>query len=753
MTAEDGSPTRASTTKAFSAAPAATARVDVFPLSFAQQRLWLLDRLVPDGSVYNVSRTLRLVGALDVTALSRALNEVIARHEVLRTHIGIEAGVPVQIIAPELPVDLEVWDLGGLPAAERVVEAERRAQAAAHTPFDLRRGPLLRASLLRLADDEHWLLLTLHHIVTDAWSSAVFGRELSALYNAHRVGAPSPLPQLSLQYADYALWQREWLQGEVLEQQLGYWMPVLAELPVLDLPTDRTRPAQADTRGGRLSFDIDATLTRGLRELARREGATLFMTLLAAFSVLLHRYSRQDDIAVGVPIAGRTRPELKQLIGFFVNTLVVRVDMRGAPTFAAHLAHVRRTTLEAFAHQDIPFEKLVEHVAPKRDLSRNPLFQVLFALQNTEPVEWDLAGVHVTRLGGLDSQTAQFDVSFRMIEFAGGLRGHVDYAVALFDSATIERMVDHYQSLLGSIVAAPGERVDRLPLQSAAERQRLLVACGRTATPYPDEACLHRLVEAIAARAAGAPALIEAERVLTYGELNTRANRLAHLLRQRAPGLAPRIGLCLERSADLVVVMLAALKAGATYVPLDPELPAERLAFILQDAEVALVVTTTALLSRVPLLGERALCIDSDAVAMAALPAQNHESAESSSRAACVLYTSGSSGRPKGVLITHQGIARLVCGTDYIHIDATDAVAHVANPAFDAATFEVWGALAQRRSSGRRFAHGRAVAAIVCRDAGAGGHHDPVTDDRPVQPDGALCAGRVPWLPYGALWW
>jgi amino acid adenylation domain-containing protein len=675
------------------AAPAATAGVDVFPTSFAQQRLWLLDRMAADRSVYNASKRLRMIGVLNVAALHHALNGVVARHEVLRTHIGVEQGVPVQVIAPELHLDLEICDLRPLPAAERVTEAERQVQISVNTPFELARGPLLRASLLRLSDDEHWFVLTLHHIVTDRRSSVVLGRELSALYNTYHANSPSPLPNLPLQYADYAVWQREYLQGDVLEQQLAYWKPVLAELPVQDLPADRARPAQADLRGGWLTFEIDATLTRQLRELGRREGATLFMTLLAAFTVLLHRYSGQDDVAVGVPTAGRTRPEFEQLIGFFVNTLVLRVDLRGAPTFAALLARVRRTALDAYAHQDLPFEKLVEEIAPKRDPSRNPLFQVLFTLVNRSLVEWSFAGIETSRTGFTDSPTAELDLSFRLSEIADGLRCEVNYATALFDAATIERMVDHYRTLLGSIVAEPGQRIERLPLQSVVERDRLLVAWNQTAMPYPETICVHRLVEAVAARTPGATAVVDGERLVTYGELNARANQLAHMLRQRAPGSAPRIGLCLERSAELIVAMLGVLKTGGAYVPLDPELPTERLVFMLHDADVSLLVTTTSLLSRLPVTGDRVLCLDRDAHVIAAQPTHNHDHAESPSQLAYIMYTSGSSGTPKGVLTAHRAIVRLTCGTDYIHIGATDALAHAANPAFDAATFEVWGAL------------------------------------------------------------
>ena len=672
------------------AAPAA-GDVYVFPASFAQQRLWLLDRLVPDGSVYNVPKALRLAGALDVGALSRALDGVVARHEVLRTRIGVDGGVPVQVVAPELRVGLDVIDLRRLAAPDREAEARRLAGEFAGMPFRLARGPLLRARLLRLDDGEHWFLLTLHHIVTDAWSSVVLGRELSVLYNAACAGAPSPLPALPIQYADYAIWQREWLQGEVLAAQLAYWKPVATGLPVLELPTDRPRPALADSRGGRFAFELDASLTAGLAALSRREGATLFMTLLAAFQVLLYRWSGQTDIAVGVPTAGRTRPELDGLVGFFVNTLLLRADLAGTPTFAAHLAGVRKAALDAYAHQDLPFEKLVEHAAAGGDLSCHPLFQVMFALQNTQPVQWSFAGLEATAVEGVGGETSKFDLSFSLVEEAGAVQGRVVYAAALFDAATIERMADHYRTLLRAIVAAPDARVDRLPLQDAAGRHRLLVEWNRTTAPYPDDSCVHRLVEAVAARAPAAPAVIDGPVVLTYGELNARANALAHLLRERTR--APRIGVCLERGADLVVAMLAILKADAAYVPLDPELPVERLSFMLADAGVALTVTSGAMLPRLPATGGQVLCIDRDAAAIATRPAHDHPRSGSAAQLAYVMYTSGSSGAPKGVPVAHRAIARLVCGTDYIRLDAADVVAHVANPAFDAATFEVWGAL------------------------------------------------------------
>ena len=366
--------------RAVAASPVSPARtteaVYIFPPSFGQQQLWLLDRLLADGSVYNVLAVVRLVGALEIETLRKALREVVRRHEVLRTRFEVEDAMPVQVITPELKFELEVEDFSALPAPEREAEALRRAQEAAAQPFDLERAPLLRARLLRLGESEHWLLLTQHHIATDGWSSGVLRRELSVLYEAFREGKPSPLPELPVQYADYAVWQRDWLRGEVLEEQLSYWKHTLADLPVLELPTDRPRPAVAINRGGHLGFELGEDLARALKELGRREGATLFMTLLAAFQVLLYRYSGQEDVAVGVPLAGRRRPELEGLIGFFVNMLVLRGDLSGEPTFKDYLARVRTQALAAYAHQDMPFAKLVEELAPTRNLSRNRLFQV-----------------------------------------------------------------------------------------------------------------------------------------------------------------------------------------------------------------------------------------------------------------------------------------------------------------------------------------------------------------------------------------
>ncbi|HEY2967008.1 MAG TPA: condensation domain-containing protein, partial [Casimicrobiaceae bacterium] len=434
---------------------ATTEAVYIFPLSFGQQQLWLLDRLLADGSVYNVAAVVRLLGVLEIEALQTALREVVRRHEALRTRFTVEGAMPVQVIAPELKLELKVEDLSALAAPEREAEARRRAEEEAAQPFDLERGPLLRVRLLRLAESEHWLLLTLHHIVTDGWSSGVLRRELSVLYEAFREGRPSPLPELPVQYADYAVWQREWLRGEVLGEQLSYWKEALADLPVLELPTDRPRPGVPSYRGGRVAFELGDELSRGLKELGRREGTTLFMTLLAALQVLLYRYSAQEDVAVGVPLAARRRPELEGLIGFFVNMLVLRGDLSGQPSFKDYLARVRTQALAAYAHQDMPFAKLVEELAPTRNLSRNPLFQVCFALENTPPGELKLAGLEARTVVGSGNHTAKFDLNFFVAEEQRKINVVVEYATDLFEASTIERMAGHWRVLLEGIVADP----------------------------------------------------------------------------------------------------------------------------------------------------------------------------------------------------------------------------------------------------------------------------------------------------------
>ncbi len=665
------------------------------PLSFAQQRLWLLDRLYPGEATYNEAIAVRIAGALDADALRRALNEVVRRHEALRTRFVVEDARPVQIVAPALAVALDVEDLGALPEADRAAEARRRARDERDAPFDLARGPLVRARLLRLAADEHWLFVTMHHIVTDGWSTGVLGHELGALYGAFREGRPSPLPGLAIQYADYAASQREEPDGDACTLALAWWKDALAGLPSLDLPADRPRAPIASHEGRCRTFEIDAGLARRLKDLARRERVTPFMTLLAAFEVLLARYSGQDDFAVGVPVAGRTRPELEPLIGFFVNMLPMRADLSGRPTFVELLARVRSRALDAYEHQGLPFERLVAELAPSRDAARNPLFQVSFAVHHAGGAAWRLPGLAVEPLDAPGSESAKFDLSLTLTDADGVLRGNLVGAAARFDGSTLERMAGHYRTLLASIADDPDQRVGRLALVDARERARLVGAASYPKAPYPEGERIERLFEAQAAARPEAIAVAgtEGEPPLSYGELDARANRLARALRLDGVAAPRRVGICLERGGDLVTALLAVLKAGGSYVPIDPELPAGRIRAMLDDASVALVLTTERLGARLPAGDYLVLRLDRDAARIADEPSARLEARADAEDVAYVMYTSGSTGRPKGVPIPHRAVVRLVCGTDYVQLGPGDVVAHLANPAFDAATFEIWGAL------------------------------------------------------------
>jgi len=661
-------------------------------MSFGQQRLWVLDKLLPDRSVYNTPTVQRLIGRLDVAALETSIGEILNRHDVLRTRFVVIDGEPRQLVAPPEPLRLQIDDLSALSADMREGEARQLAEAFCRVPFDLERGPLFIARLLRLGADQHWLLLNMHHIVTDHWSSSIFSRELAAAYEAFDRGLPSPLRALPVQYADFAVWQREWLQGPVLERHLDYWRGALADLPALELPFDRPRPAVASARGGRVRFTIDPTLTFALKALALREGATLFMTLLAAFQLLLQRYSGQDDIAVGVPIAGRSRPELEGLIGFFVNTLVLRGDLSGDPSFVDYLARVRACSLDAYAHQDMPFERLVQELAPIRDLSRNPLFQISFSLQNAPPPRWGLAGLDVQAVEGLVDSSAKFDLYLSVTESAGQLQGRFEYASALFDQATIENMAAQWSTLLAAIAENPGERISDLSLHSPSERARLLARSNRVA-PDCCDASVAELFAVQAARTPGSIAVREGTTTLSYAELDARANQLARFLGAQGVQRESLVAVALERGIEMTVALLGILKAGAAYLPLDPALPRHWLASMLEDAGQPLVVTQQRLLDGLPVGAARACCIDRDWAEIARNDRSDPGTRATGGDTAYVMYTSGSTGRPKGVVIPHRAIVRLVTGTDYLQLDSGDVVAHIANPAFDASTFEIWGAL------------------------------------------------------------
>ena len=554
------------------------------PLSFAQQRLWFLDQLEPNSSFYNIPKTIKLSGDLNVQVFQRALNAVVCHHEVLYTNYTSENGSPIQVIAAPQSVELPIIDLQQYGQAEQSAQVQKLLQQESQRPFNLASDPMLRVCLFKLAPQEHILLLVMHHIASDGWSMGILWSQLTQLYQAFLDGQPNPLKPLPIQYADYAVWQRKSLSGEVLDRQLGYWQQQLAGAePLLELPTDRPRPAVQTYRGASQSFMLTKSLSDGFKQLCSQSGATLYMSLLAAFQTLLYRYSRQEDIVVGSPIAGRNRAEIERLIGFFVNTLALRTDLSGNPSFKELLARVRSVTLDAYSHQDLPFEKLVEKLNPERSLSYSPLFQVMFVLQNTPERAEQLPGLTETPLE-LGLETAKFDLILSITEKDGTLTGSWNYNTDLFDAVTIERMTAHFQTLLESIVDNPQQPIAQLPLLKPAERQQLLVEWNDTHTEYPGDKCIHQLFESQAERTPDAVALVFEGQQLTYRELNQRANQLAHYLQKLGVKPDVLVGICVDRSVEMMVGLLGILKAGGAYVPLDSKYPQERLGLMLSDS-------------------------------------------------------------------------------------------------------------------------------------------------------------------------
>jgi len=624
------------------------------PLSFAQQRLWLVDRLQPESAAYNMPFALRVRGGLDVGALERALTEIVRRHETLRTRFGVEAGDPVQLVDPARPVRLPVMDLGVLSDEAREEELERRVAEEAARPFDLATGPLLRASVVRLGDGDAAVMLTLHHIVSDGWSMEVLVREVSELYEAYAAGEDLRLPELPVQYADYAVWQRGWLTGEVLEREIGYWRETLAGAPPhLELPTDRPRPAVSGGAGAHQGFRLPEGTTAGLRALARREGATAFMALLAGWQLLLSRYSGEEDVLVGTPVAGRSRLEVEGLIGFFVNTLVLRGDLSGEPTFRDLLHRARERTLGAFAHPEVPFEKLVEELGVERSLAHTPLFQVMFSLQAESRDELSLGETRLEALGGGGSEV-KFDLTLALLEGAEGVRGALAYRTELWEPAAMERLAGHLSTLLAGVVAEPERPVSEIPLLDASERAQLLGEWSTTESGTPSELPLHERIAAVAARTPGAAAVLHGDAVVTYGELERRAEALAGRLRARGVGLEARVGLSVERSAELLVGMLAIWKAGGAYVPLDPSYPAERLAYMVRDSGAPLVVTTDFLAAEWEARGVPVLRLDAERADSGPTAVSVSNTDSSADALVYVIYTSGSTGEPKGVMVSHR---------------------------------------------------------------------------------------------------
>ncbi|WP_420127101.1 non-ribosomal peptide synthase/polyketide synthase [Longimicrobium sp.] len=665
------------------------------PLSFAQERLWFIDRLEPGNAVYNIPVAWRLKGALDPAVLERALGEIVRRQDALRTTFGEVDGAPVQVIAPHAGFTLPVEDLSELSEGDREAAVRRRAGEEARWAFDLSAGPLFRAALLRLGAQEHVLLLSVHHIVSDGWSMGVLYRELSALYEAYGDGRESPLPELGVQYADFAAWQRGYLAGETLERQLAYWRQRLAGAPaLLELPTDHPRPPVQTFRGAHERIELPLDLLERLQALGRGEGATLYMVLLAAFQVLLGKYSGSDDIVVGSPIAGRTRKEIEETIGFFVNTVVLRTDLSGDPTFREVVGRAREATLGAYEHQEVPFEKLVAELEPERSLSHTPLFQVTFAQQNAVERGVALPGVEVSEAGG-ELASAKFDLSLMVKATDQGLRVGLNYSTDLFERGTVERMLGHLARVLEQAAADADVRLSQLELLGEAERELVLEGWNRTDAEYPADRCIHQLFETQAARAPEAVAVRFEAGSFTYGELNERANRLAHHLIRRGVGPEVRVGICLERSLEMVVSILAVLKAGGAYVPLDPTYPADRLAFILGDSATPVLLTRETLRGALPVPeGVELITLDAAQAQIAAESAENPASGAGPETLAYVIYTSGSTGTPKGALIEHRNVARLFSATDaWFGFGESDVWTLFHSYAFDFSVWEIWGAL------------------------------------------------------------
>jgi amino acid adenylation domain-containing protein len=670
---------------------------NTFLPSFAQQRLWFLDQLEPGNPLYNIPAVIRIGGPLNVPALEQTLTEIVARHEALRTTFTTLDAHPVQLIRPPFAVGLPVQDLSDMPEAEREPEARRLLHVEAQQSFDLARGPLLRAGLLRLSQTDHIFMLTLHHIVSDGWSMGILIQEMIALYEAAVAGRPSSLAELDIQYADYAVWQREWLEGEVLEEQLAYWKTQLAHPAVLELPTDKRRPLVQSFAGAMHTTQISATLHEALKTLSQREGVTMFMTLLAALKLMLWRYSGQTDLIVGTPIAGRTRVETEPLIGLFVNTLALRTDLSGDPTFCELLGRVREVTLGAYAHQDVPFERLVEELQPERSLSHAPLFQVMITLKNTPSPELAMAGLQLS-LMDITSGTSKFDLTLLLEERDGGITIHWEYNTDLFEPETVVRMSGHYETLLESIVARPAERITLLPMLPQAERQQLLVGFNDTARAYPPPRCLHELFAAQVARTPHAVALIDDKgEQLTYGALAAQADELAQHLRSLGVGPEVRVGVLLHRSPQLVVALLGILKAGGAYVPLDPQYPQERISFMVADAAMSVLLTETSLRAKLPASAARIVCLDTQwmqAEASSAAISNPTASAVTPDNLAYVIYTSGSTGRPKGVAIAHKSVATFL---HWAHETFTQAelagVLAATSVCFDLSVFELFAPL------------------------------------------------------------
>ena len=666
------------------------------PLSFSQQRLWFLDQWEPGNPAYNIFGAFRLEGPLDVPALAGAFNEVVRRHEALRTTFAATGGKPRQVISPPVPVPLPLVDLSALEPARTHDEARRLGIEHGFQRFDLARGPLFRLALVRLAATEHWVLSSFHHVVTDGWSMGVFNRELFTIYAAFRRGAPSPLPPLLIQYPDFAIWQREWLQGEVLESQLSFWKELLAGAPSrLDLTYDHPRGEGQGGLAGTLEMPLRQDLADRLRSLALAEGGTLFMVLVAGYALLLARYAGVEDVVLGSPLANRNRSEIEGLIGFFVNTLAFRVDLKGTPTARELLARTRKTVSGAYDHQDLPFELLIEQLEVERDPSHPPLVQVALSLQKLPPLGVSSSGLKVERIR-LRSAAAKYDLHAALTENPDGEGGVLEYNRDLFEPDTIARMAGHFMSVLEGFLGPLDRRISELPLLSAAERQQLIVDWNQTASAFPRERTVGELFEEQARATPDATAVVFQDQSLTYAELDAEADRLARRLRGLGVGPEVPVGLCADRSLDLIVGLLAIVKAGGAFVPLDPAYPGDRLGYMLESSGAPLVLAQTGTLLALPETSAKVLVLEElrggalDVPDPSVFPSMAHPLPEN---LLYVMYTSGSTGRPKGVAISHRSAIRLVREAGYASFGPGETFLQLVPLSFDPSMFEIWGAL------------------------------------------------------------
>jgi amino acid adenylation domain-containing protein len=631
-----------------------------YPLSFAQERLWFIDQLVPDSSVYNLPAAVRLTGPLNVPALELTINEICRRHKSLTTTFPSIDGQPVQMVNPAQPISIPILDLSSWSVDERDTEARRIVDSEARKPFNLATGPLIRVQLLKLEEEEFIVMLTMHHIIADGWSMDVLMREIMVLYQALADGKPSPLPELPLQYADYARWQRQHLQGEILEAQLAYWRKQLAGIPpLLELPADHPRPPELSYRGTIRSLMLSTELSEALRALSRREETTLFNVMLTGFKTLLFRYTWQNDICIGTPIAGRGRVETEGLIGFFMNILVLRTRVSGDATFQELLRQVHEVSLEAHTHQDVPFEKVVEALHPERNMSYSPVFQVMFGFTNAGQTVLEIPGLKLSGYGAL-REAAKYDLLLGVTELRDRLSISLEYSTDLFEEERIERLLVHFRSLLESVVVDPNQHLIDIPLLQQSERAQILVEWNQTSAAYPADACMPQLFEQQVDERPEAPALIYGEQQISYRALEERSNQLAHYLRTEGVGPDTLVAVCLERSIEMVVTLLGVLKAGRAYLPLDASYPVERLRYMLEDSGAKLLVTTTKFAE---LFGEttRTLYVEGLAELLESHSRARVTSEVAPGHLAYVIYTSGSTGQPKGVMITHRGLV------NYLH--------------------------------------------------------------------------------------